>query len=77
MTRALHEHLLGLGEEKTVALTNRAMAEALGCSTRTIVQALNTLAAAGLIERAYRAPDRTNRATASGRLITLRRASAA
>ncbi|MDQ6797976.1 MAG: HTH domain-containing protein [Actinomycetota bacterium] len=76
MTRALCDHLFTLGTDETV-LTNQSMAEALGCSTRTIVQALNTLAAAGIIERVYRAPDRTSRATASGRVIILHKVSAA
>jgi DNA-binding MarR family transcriptional regulator len=75
--RGLYAHFLALGSVRTAALTNQEMADALGCSTRTIVQALNTLTAAGLIERSYHAPDRTSRATASGRVITLHEASAA
>lgn len=75
--RALYAHFITLGPALTAVLTNQDMADALGCSTRTIVQALNTLAEAGLIERSYHAPDRTSRATASGRVITLREASAA
>jgi len=75
--RALYDHLCWLGEPAVSHLTNSTMAAAIGRSERTVIQALNDLAAAELIDREYRAPDRTDPATASGRVISLRRAPAA
>ncbi|MDQ6748449.1 MAG: helix-turn-helix domain-containing protein [Candidatus Dormibacteraeota bacterium] len=75
--RTLYDHLCWLGEPAVSSLTNNTMGAAIGRSERTVIQALNELAAADLIVREYRAPDRTNPATASGRVIRLRRAPAA
>ena len=77
VARTLYDHLCWLGEPAVSSLTNNTMGAAIGRSERTVIQALNELAAADLIVREYRAPDRTNPATASGRVIRLRRAPAA
>ena len=47
--RALYDHLCWLGEPAVSHLTNSTMATAIGRSERTVIQALNELAAAELI----------------------------
>lgn len=66
----LYRCLVSLPSEHS-HLTNGALGQCIGRSERSVAWALAQLEGAGLVRRSYRAPDRTDPSTMSGRVIVV------
>lgn len=71
VARLLYRFLVSLPSPERAHLTNGALGQCIGRSERRVAWALAQLDGAGLVRRSYRAPDRTDPSTVSGRVIVV------